>query len=93
MSELMLIGSLRAPVEHGDPVGLIQLRARAMQAADELERLWEDNDRMRSALRHMVNLFEDGPPNVSDDDCEQAVDAARAVLFGPQGNDGGGLCE
>lgn len=46
-----------------------------LEAADEIARL-------RGALKHMVNLFEDGPPNVSDDDCEQAVDAARAVLFG-----------
>lgn len=51
---------------------------------------WRDeaaeNERLRAALRHMVNLFEDGPPNVSDDDCERAVEGARKAL-GPQTNE------
>lgn len=87
MSRLMLIGSLRTPVVHDDPVGLIQLHARAMQAADELERLWENNDRMQKLIQDLI----DNDPN------ELISDAGHSVLdlwrhearkaLGPKGDD------
>ena len=49
MSDLMLLGILRAPTPH-DMMGWLQLEAAAREAADKIDALQADAARLRAAL-------------------------------------------
>lgn len=50
MSDVMLLGILRMPIEYSDTLSVMQLVGRARQAADRIEEDAEEIERLRSEL-------------------------------------------
>jgi hypothetical protein len=74
MTDFMLIGTLRMPIEADDGVvAFTQFRSAARSAADRIEALTADNARLRAAFRVNMLRF---VPGVTHADIDAVISAA-----------------
>jgi|GEM_PF-5130337 len=77
MSRMMLLGALRAPIKEDSFFDVIQLKARAKEAADVIEEQDKEIESHVSALRAIL----DNHDKLTATDC---ADIARGVLGGTE---------
>jgi hypothetical protein len=80
MSDVMLLGVLRMPMDEPDPMTLHQFVNRARAAADRIEADAAEIGRMREALNIAAGALWRLSPASIEDDCDRAAaEHARAV--------------